>query len=261
MKITAKPNVRQVIAAVLALLCIPLLFLPFESVHGKARESVISDQAKIDEYRSYEKNDFIIRTLAWKEGVSESEIRDFFTMLFRDSLPDPSLSDLREGFTAEARLMDSDLMGHVIRVDGNLAYYLSPETASEHLVFAVILNVLFFGTILVSLAAAVLYLLHRPKTGGVVLTVFAFLYLAEALHLDVYTHEKMLPGVSAFLFPFFAVLSLILCVARKPRPAPGAAEPAPAAEPGPVPEGVCPDCGAKLDERLPFCPNCGKMRE
>jgi len=259
-----KTMIRRIAAAVLALLCIVLLFFPpLVGYAGETREQAKQMQQQLSYYTSMK--DLIIQQMTMQYGISASDARAMYNLVTTMMKPDLSLCDLRSSFTTVLRFGDSD----VVDMMGG-GGFLETGSGIDFKIYTVALNVLFFGTIALSVLAAALYLLNRSKIGGVLLAVFACLCTAAAIFLVIKADGALFPHASTFLLPIVAIASLIV-YRRDPN---GGSlrqpyhEPAPEAAPAPAeaaftasPSVFCPNCGAKAKEGATFCENCGtKLR-
>ncbi len=270
----------RILSVVLALLCIVLLFFPpYVGFGGEARTAMKQAQSYMGYVTALK--DIAIPQMMSQYGISRSEADTMFRLIEHMMKPDLSLNDMRVSFNAINMIKDSSALSEASGMMGGLN--LNSDGVAKFTAHVVILNVLFFGTILAALAAAVLYFLGKSKIGGVVLTVFACLCMAESVYFAIRSDGVFFPHVSTFLLPIFAIASLILYgkgpagslpamyKASKEGPEPAfegapVVSEAPAAPEAfvpaqePVPEkkpSFCPNCGEKIEGEMSFCPNCG----
>ena len=136
----------RILSVVLALLCIVLLFFPpYVGFGGEARTAM----KQAHSYMGYVTalKDIAIPQMMSQYGISRSEADAMFRLIEHMMKPDLSLNDMRVSFNAINMIKDSSALSEASGMMGGLN--LNSDGVAKFTAHVVILNVLFFGTILV----------------------------------------------------------------------------------------------------------------
>ncbi len=239
------PLIRRCLAIGLVLLSIMFMFWPATvAVSSRLRNSRIDDRAALYMERY---------------DCSESQARAIASFELSDNLRGVSASDLRSRLTYYALHQSvDDAYKKETRGEDWFDDYLdrlSDDIKIErtlNTLGGVCVNIFFFCMLAAGVAAIVLYALNKTRIAGIVFAVFAVLLVAVAIGYMIYTnvstnealdaksvsdevwdvqHDPIVPGVSMFLIPIFAIASCIVYQrtgrkkARTPKPAAAPVEP------------------------------------
>ncbi|MBQ1820738.1 MAG: zinc-ribbon domain-containing protein [Clostridia bacterium] len=218
--------IRRFIAIGLVVLSLVCLFWP--SVLG-LRPGDYRDQS-VDAYKEQKKQ---VREMERDkdEGVEVYEsngfspadakkyVNAYISYLYIAIKPDISFSDLRTMMTASLTRTDLEDKYGIYSYES-----FSEEQKEDHVisvVFTILINVVFWGMLLFGVGAIVLMVLNKSKVLNVLLAVFAFLAVALAVFMIIYSNVQtnnvedasqnpIAPGAGLFLIPIFALAACIL---------------------------------------------------